>query len=115
MTCNEDEHGVNDGLLSGLEWMGSSGRKAQLSVCRLWQAASYIISQDAKLNPVPTPRAALHELSAAPRRRRKRDRDLAIVPAPLLLHGDSETTPHNHLLTLHLGRAAYVASSVQPG
>ena len=69
---NEGEHDVNDGLLSGLEWMGSSGRKAQLSVCRLWQAASYIISQDAKPNPVPTPRATLHELSAAPRRRRKR-------------------------------------------
>ena len=62
VTCNEDEHGVNDGLLSGLEWMGSSGRKAQLSVCRLWQAASYIISQDAKPSPVPTPRATPHEL-----------------------------------------------------
>ena len=44
--------------------MGSSGRKAQLSVCRLWQAASYINSQDAKPSPVPTPRATPHELEA---------------------------------------------------
>ena len=30
------------GLCFGLEWMGSSGRKAQLSVCWQRQAASYI-------------------------------------------------------------------------
>ena len=41
--------------------------------CRaLWQAASYINSQDAKPSPVPTPKATPHELLAAPRRRRKR-------------------------------------------